>query len=66
MSPTVFQIRLQGDNAFRDLPLTLNVSNVFDTDPPLYLLPNLLQPSNGYTNGSTVGRLVQIGFAKRF
>lgn len=62
-----FKYDFEGDGLLNDLSLTLNVNNVFDEDPPLYLLPNSLQPqNNGYTNGSTLGRLIQFGFNKRF
>jgi iron complex outermembrane receptor protein len=62
-----FKYDLKGENMLKDTSLTLNVNNAFDTDPPLYLLANSLQPqANGFTNGSTVGRLIQIGFNKKF
>lgn len=62
-----FKYDVPGEGAFKDLSLTLNVNNAFDQDPPLYLLANSLQvASNGYTNGSTLGRLVKFGIAKRF
>jgi len=38
----------------------LNVNNMLDRDPPT------LKADLGYTNGSTVGRLVQLGINKRF
>ena len=40
-----------------DSMLTLNVDNLFDEDPP-YTNTNI-----GYTNGSTLGRLVSVGVA---
>jgi iron complex outermembrane receptor protein len=40
--------------------LTLNVDNVFDQDPPY------LNSSTGYTNGSTLGRLVSFGLRTKF
>jgi iron complex outermembrane recepter protein len=42
------------------LQLTLNVNNVLDRDPPT------LKAGLGYANGSTVGRLVQLGINKTF
>jgi len=49
------------DGGFRQgLQLTLNVNNMLDRDPPT------LKADLGYTNGSTVGRLVQLGINKRF
>jgi iron complex outermembrane receptor protein len=40
--------------------LTLNIDNVFDEDPPF------VTSGNGYGNGSTFGRLVQVGIRTRF
>ncbi len=40
--------------------LTLNVDNVFDEDPPY------LNNAVGYTNGSTLGRLVSFGIRTKF
>jgi iron complex outermembrane recepter protein len=48
----------------KDLELTLNINNVFDTDPPLFAQNGSSTP--GYSNGFTLGRLVQIGIAKKF
>jgi iron complex outermembrane receptor protein len=48
----------------RDLSLTLNVSNVFDKDPPVLLRNN---PNEfGFANGFTLGRLIQLGITKKF
>lgn len=48
----------------QDLSLTLNVSNVFDKDPPVLLRNN---PNEfGFANGFTLGRLIQIGLSKKF
>ena len=49
---------------FRDLELTLNINNVFDTDPPLFRSIGNNQP--GYANGFTLGRLIQFGISKKF
>ena len=47
-----------------NLALSLSINNVFDVNPPLYTgTYNTLY--NGYANGSTVGRLFQIGFSKK-
>ncbi|MCE7797214.1 TonB-dependent receptor [Sphingobium sufflavum] len=46
----------------QDLSFTLNVNNVFDTDPPVYLST----PDSGYANGFTLGRLVMVGVSKKF
>jgi iron complex outermembrane receptor protein len=45
---------------FKQSRLTLNLDNVFDTDPPNYNL------NPGYINGGTVGRLVSLGILTRF
>jgi iron complex outermembrane recepter protein len=46
----------------QNLSFTLNVNNVFDQDPPVYLST----PDSGYTYGFTLGRLVMIGASKKF
>ncbi len=49
------------------LALSVKIDNVFDKDPPRYLLQNdLSRRENGYTNGRTIGRYVQFGIAKKF
>ena len=40
--------------------LTLNIDNVFDQDPPYF------NNAAGYTNGSTLGRLVSFGIRTKF
>jgi iron complex outermembrane receptor protein len=45
--------------------LTLNVNNLFDEDPPFYNFP-AFGGNSGYANGSTLGRLVQIGLRTKF
>jgi iron complex outermembrane receptor protein len=40
--------------------LTLNVDNLFDQDPPY------LNSASGYTNGSTLGRVVSVGVRTKF
>jgi len=49
-----------GNGVLKDLTLSLNVNNIFNEKPPFY------GQDPGYTNGSTVGRLIQFGFSKRF
>jgi len=53
------------EHVIKETSLTLNVQNVFDTDPPFLNGANSLGTS-GYTNGSTLGRLVQVGIRKKF
>lgn len=55
-----FAYDVGGAGLFKDLAFTLNVNNVFDEDPPF------LNSGTGYTNGSTLGRLVQFGVRKKF
>jgi iron complex outermembrane recepter protein len=55
---------VKGENLFKDLAFTLNVSNVFDTDPPL--LQGFSLSSSGFTNGNTLGRMFQFGVSKKF
>lgn len=61
-----FAYDIKGTDFFQDLSFTLNVSNVFDEDPPFYNIVNNLTGGYGYTNGSTYGRYVQIGIQKKF
>ncbi|MHA4838220.1 TonB-dependent receptor [Sphingopyxis sp. MSC1_008] len=55
-----FAYDVGGEGLFKDLAFTLNVNNVFDQDPPF------INSGTGYTNGSTYGRLVQLGVRKKF
>lgn len=57
-----FRYALQGEDWRKDLSFTVNVDNIFDTDPPVYKSSS----SNGTANGSTLGRLVQFGVHKDF
>jgi iron complex outermembrane receptor protein len=62
-----FKYDLAGEGALKNTALTLNVNNVFDADPPLYLALNELTPAvNGFQNGGTIGRFIQFGINKRF
>ncbi len=47
-----------------DLSLTLNVNNVFNTDPPIFR--SIGNQRAGYDNGFTLGRMIQFGIAKKF
>jgi iron complex outermembrane recepter protein len=60
-----FKYDLNGEGATKDLSFTLNVDNVFDTDPPEYR-GDVVGGVSGFINGSTLGRLVQVGFSKKF
>ena len=55
-----FSYDLAKSGALKNTMLTLNVDNVFDQDPPY------LNSSTGYTNGSTLGRLITVGLRTKF
>lgn len=61
-----FKYDVPGESALvRDLSLTLNVNNVFDTDPPAFRQTGL----NGFAtapNEFTLGRLFMLGASKKF
>lgn len=60
-----FKYDVPGDSFLpKDLELTLNINNVFDQDPPIFRSIGNSLP--GYANGFTLGRLVQVGVAKKF
>ncbi len=62
-----FRYDLQGEGLLSNVELTMNVNNVFDEDPPEYRNTNTVSlNNNGYTNGTTIGRLFEFGFRKRF
>lgn len=52
--------------AFDETALTLNVNNLFDQEPPIYRGTSQTTQGHGYINGTTVGRLIQLGFKKSF
>jgi iron complex outermembrane receptor protein len=60
-----FSYDFKGESLLRDLSVSLNINNVFDTDPPEYraFSPGGVQ---GFTNGGTLGRLFQLGVSKKF
>lgn len=51
---------LGSKGVLKDTSITLNVDNIFDTDPPF------LNQIGGFGNGSTLGRVVSLGFRKKF
>ena len=48
----------------KDLELTLNINNVFDTNPPIFRRIGNNQP--GYANGFTLGRMFILGVSTKF
>lgn len=61
-----FRYDLKGEGFTKDLAFTLNVNNLFDQDPPLYIGSNQVAGRLGYDNGATLGRLFQFGVSKKF
>ncbi len=59
-----FRYDMKGEGLAKDLQLTLNVNNLFDTAPPEFRGSST--PATGVANGMTIGRLVQFGISKRF
>ena len=59
-----FKYDVSGDSfLLRDLSFTLNVNNVFNTNPPIFR--SIGNQRAGYDNGFTLGRLIQIGISKK-
>lgn len=57
-----FRYDVNGSGLAQDLSFSLNVNNLLDKDPPA-----LRDRGNlGFTNGLTVGRLIQFGISKKF
>ena len=52
---------ISGPELLKDLQLTLTVNNLLDASPPFYGAADA-----GFTNGSTLGRLIQAGFTMKF
>lgn len=61
-----FRYDFNGEGAMKDLGLTLGVNNLLDQDPPVRYIGGGTSSQLGYANGSTIGRLIQIGFNKKF
>ena len=62
-----FKYEFPDEGMLNGLALSLKIDNVFDQDPPIYLMQNdLSRRENGYKNGRTIGRYVQFGIAKKF
>jgi iron complex outermembrane receptor protein len=56
----------QNSSVMKDLALTLGVNNVFSQDPPEWRAQQVTLNTNGFGNGNTVGRVVQVGLSKKF
>ena len=59
-----FNYAIANTGLLSDVQLSLNVNNVFDTDPPRFR--GSYMNSDGYANGATLGRLIQFGVNKTF
>lgn len=60
-----FKYDVPGESAIaKDLSFTLNIDNVFNSDPPL--IRGLSNSMFGAGNGFTLGRVVKIGLSKKF
>jgi iron complex outermembrane recepter protein len=57
-----FRYDLKGDGWRKNLSFTLNVDNLIDANPPI----DKLLGDSGYTNGSALGRTIQLGIHKDF
>lgn len=55
-----------GTGVFQDLSFSLTGTNIFDQDPPLFDGSAIVKAQRGFRNGNTVGRLIQLGVAKKF
>lgn len=55
-----FTYDVRGSGLAENLQFTAYVGNLFDEKPPFY------NSTPGYANGSTVGRIIQLGIRKRF
>lgn len=61
-----FKYDVDGPGALKKLELTLNVDNIMDRAPPAFRQQNIVNSFDGYANGLTLGRLIQLGIDKRF
>lgn len=61
-----FKYDVSGSGMFKDLSFTLNVDNVFDKAPPVFLQQSITASQDGYINGNTIGRFFQFGVSKKF
>jgi iron complex outermembrane receptor protein len=61
-----FRYNVPGDSwVAKNLSFTINVNNLLDTNPPLYMTSG--SQGNGYPQGEfTLGRLIMFGVAKQF
>ncbi len=60
-----FKYGFNQEGLFNDLEFNVTVTNVFNQGPPVYLAGGI-STTPGFANGSTLGRLIQVGFNKKF
>jgi iron complex outermembrane receptor protein len=56
----------KSEGALKDLSLTLNIQNLFDTNPPLVKANSSALPGFGLSDTFTLGRYFQLGLRKKF
>jgi iron complex outermembrane recepter protein len=61
-----FKYDFSNEGMMKDLTLSLGINNVFSKDPPEWHAQQITLNANGFANGNTVGRVVQVGLAKKF
>lgn len=61
-----FRYDLKGSGYAQDLAFTLNIENVFDQAPPVYVGASSVGGQAGILNGNTIGRFARIGVSKKF
>ena len=61
-----FRYDIDGIPTLKNLGVTLNVDNVMDRAPPQYRQQSINPSADGFANGLTIGRLVQLGFDAKF
>ncbi|WP_082356035.1 TonB-dependent receptor domain-containing protein [Novosphingobium sp. AAP83] len=61
-----FKFDVPGEGLAQDLVFTVNVQNVFDTDPPEFRGGDQVLGRRGTANGATLGRFTSIGLSKKF
>lgn len=60
-----FRYKVPADSGLlKNLSITLNIDNVFDQAPPIFL--GNTTSNSGYANGFTLGRLFNFGISKKF
>lgn len=61
-----FHYDVAGTGMLENLSFSLNVDNLLDQEPPVFRGVTSTSSTRGFTNGNTLGRLVQFGIEKKF